>query len=50
MPAEGYKTITVSEELYNLLKRQAKKTHRSLPKLIEHLVEKAKEANFLDQD
>jgi len=48
MPAEGYRTITVSEELYDILKKHAKKTHRSLSKFIEHLVEKAEEANFLD--
>jgi len=42
MPAEGYKSITVSREVYEELKDLAVKTHRSIPKLIEHLIEKIK--------
>ena len=38
----GFKTITVSEELLHDLENLAEKSHRSVPKMIEHLVEQAK--------
>jgi predicted CopG family antitoxin len=34
---EGYKTITVQEEVYVKLSKLAEKTNRSIPKTIEHL-------------
>jgi len=41
VPVEGYKTITISEQVFSELERLAKETHRSIPKLIEYLVERA---------
>jgi predicted CopG family antitoxin len=38
MPKEGYKSITVSEEVYDLLQKKAEKDHRSVPETIEHLI------------
>ena len=38
VPTEGYKTITVSREVYDKLKNLAEGTYRSVPKLIEHLI------------
>jgi len=43
VPAEGYKSITVRREVYEELKSLAEKTHRSVPGLIEYLIEKASE-------
>jgi len=40
MPEPGYKTITVSEDLYEVLKKRAEKTHRSIAKLVEYLIDK----------
>ena len=39
MPKKGYKSITVPEALHNRLMEIADKTHRSIPKLIEHMLE-----------
>jgi predicted CopG family antitoxin len=38
-PTEGFKTITVTEETLKKLEELAEKTHRSVPKVIEHLLE-----------
>jgi len=43
VPIEGYKSITVRREVYEELKSLAERTHRSVPGLIEHLIEKASE-------
>lgn len=40
MPNEGYKSITVSEEVYKKLHELAEKEHRSVPYEVEYLVEK----------
>jgi len=39
VPIEGYKTITVRREVYEELKNLAERTHRSVSKLIEHLIQ-----------
>ena len=39
MPKKGYKSITVPEVLHNRLMEIADKTHRSIPKLIEYMLE-----------
>jgi hypothetical protein len=44
MPVEGFETVTVSTECYNKLKERAEKTQRSIPKLIEFLLQNSKEA------
>ncbi|RJS93669.1 hypothetical protein CW705_01455 [Candidatus Bathyarchaeota archaeon] len=43
VPIEGYKSITIRREVYEELKSLAERTHRSVPGLIEHLIEKASE-------
>lgn len=43
MPAEGFKSITVSEDLYKKLNTRADKEHRTVPGLIEHLLANSKE-------
>ena len=40
MPEKGYSSITVSDEVYERLKRHAEETHRTVPKLIEHLLDR----------
>lgn len=42
MPEPGFKTVTVSEKTYNKLEDYAKRTHRSIPKAVEHLVANSK--------
>jgi predicted CopG family antitoxin len=44
MPEEGYRTITIREEVYVKLSKLAEKTNRSIPKTIEHLLKNAKGA------
>jgi predicted CopG family antitoxin len=44
VPVEGFETITVSTDLYKKLKEIAEKTQRSVPKVIEHLLNKSEEA------
>jgi len=39
MPVEGWKSITVSEQTYKQLEQLAEKTHRTIPKLVEFLIE-----------
>ena len=39
MPAEGFKSITISEQVYIKLEKFAEKTKRSIPKAIEFLLE-----------
>lgn len=40
MPERGYSSITVTDEVYERLKRHAEETHRTVPKLIEHLLDR----------
>jgi hypothetical protein len=42
MPVEGFKSVTIPEETYKQLEIMADRTHRSIPKLIEYLLEVAK--------
>lgn len=42
MPEEGFKTITVSEQVYIELQELAEKNSRSIPKEIEHLLKRRK--------
>ena len=39
MPAEGFKSITISTKVYEQLEKYAEKTKRSIPKAIEFLLE-----------
>ncbi len=41
MPVQGYKTITVSVDVYTKLNAYATKTNRTTPRAIEHLVKNA---------
>lgn len=40
MPKRGYSSITVSEEVLERLQEIAKETHRTVPKVIEHMLDK----------
>lgn len=40
MPKEGYSSVAVSDEVYERLKKNAEETHRTVPKLIEHMLDK----------
>ncbi len=42
MPREGYRTISVTDEVYQYVKDRAKETHRTVPEYIDHLIEKEK--------
>lgn len=37
---EGFKTITVPREIYNILKKQAEKTDKSMSQLVAEAIEK----------
>jgi predicted CopG family antitoxin len=39
LPTEGYKSITVSKEVYEKLSELAEKQHRSVPQQVGYLVE-----------
>lgn len=43
MPAEGFKTVTVSTEVFQQLEKFAEKTKRSIPKAIEYLISEHEE-------
>lgn len=43
MPKEGYKSITVSNELYEVLQRKAEKAGKSLAEIITVLVSNCKD-------
>ncbi len=40
MPREGYRTISVNDEIYEYIKKKAEETHRTIPEYIAHLIEK----------
>lgn len=42
MPNEGFKSITVPEEVYAELQKRAEKNCRSVAKEVEHLLKKSK--------
>ena len=42
MPVKGFKTISISQDVYNRLKHIAEKEFRSIPSLIEKLLEEYK--------
>ena len=44
MPVEGYKSITISETVYIKLGKYAQKTNRTVPQVIECLLEKAEKS------
>jgi hypothetical protein len=44
MPVEGFKSITVSEEVFDKLQKLAEKNHRTVPGTIQHLLETSAEA------
>jgi predicted CopG family antitoxin len=43
MPREGFKTITVPEQVYCELEKLARERFTTVPKIVEYLVVKAKE-------
>jgi predicted CopG family antitoxin len=43
MPREGYRSITVKEDVYCQLEKIADATHRTVPEVIEHLIEQKTE-------
>lgn len=43
MPREGYRSITVKDDVYSQLEKIAEGTHRTVPEVIEHLVKTKKE-------
>ena len=44
VPREGYRTICVTDEVYQYVKKRAKETNRTIPEYIKHLIEKEKTA------
>jgi hypothetical protein len=42
LPRAGYLSICVTEEVYNCLQTNAKKTNSSIPEYIKHLIEMEK--------
>jgi len=40
LPKKGFTTITVPDRVHDRLSRIAEESHRSVPKLIEHMLEK----------
>jgi len=42
MPRSGYKTITVKTYVYTALKKFAHQSHRSVPQVVEYLIEKCR--------
>jgi len=42
MPAKGFKSITVREEVFKEIEQLAKDTNRSIPNTVAYLMEKAK--------
>lgn len=42
MPREGYRTIVVTDEVYNYIKKKAAETNRSIPEYIKQLIEEDK--------
>jgi hypothetical protein len=44
VPREGYRTISVTNEVYQYVKRRAEETNRTIPEYIKHLIEKEKGA------
>jgi len=49
MPVEGFKSVTISKETYKELGKIAEKTHRSIPEVIEFLLETARGLERLDR-
>lgn len=45
MPKEGYKVVTVKEQLHDELKEEAKRRKCSIPKLIHDLLEPLKKSS-----
>jgi predicted CopG family antitoxin len=39
VPRDGFKSVTVSEDVYEKLQKLAEENHRSIPETIEHLVD-----------
>jgi len=39
LPREGFKSITISEDVYEKLEKLAKETFRTVPAVIEYLLE-----------
>jgi predicted transcriptional regulator len=39
MPVTGYSSVTVSDEIIDRLKKEADASHRTVPKLIEFMLE-----------
>ena len=44
MPREGYRTICVTDEVYNYIKQRAAETNRTIPEYIKNLIEQDTEA------
>ncbi len=40
VPRKGYRTICVTDEVYNSIQKKAKDTNRTIPEYIKHLLEK----------
>jgi len=45
MPAQGFKTITVSEQVYLKLEKLAQERYTTIPKIIEMLISKEVNVN-----
>jgi predicted CopG family antitoxin len=40
VPRKGYRTICVTDEVYDTIQKKAKETNRTIPEYIKHLMEK----------
>jgi hypothetical protein len=40
LPRKGYRTICVTDEVYQTIQKRAKDTNRTIPEYIKHLMEK----------
>ncbi len=43
LPREGYRTICVTDEVYNYIKKKAAETNRTIPEYIKTLIEQEQE-------
>ena len=48
MPTKGFKTITVSEQVYNELEKLARERFTTIPKIVEFLISKAKKESVVE--
>lgn len=43
MPREGYRSISVKDQIFSQLQKKADEEHRTIPETIEHMLETCKQ-------